>query len=153
MTGDDRPGDQLEHECVVFLRYLTGRDPNPALRAAYARAHRDESGQDEEWAADAEDDPLVAFARHGYAPCRLADTFATVSDRDGPLRRKFLLLLALLSRDVDAEPLRPRGRSTASLLRGTAIAALVSVGAFLLACLILGPIWLVAGRRRAEEAP
>ncbi len=143
----------LERECTVLLRYLTGRNPDPEFRAAYVRAHRDETGTEAEWAADAEDDPLVAFARRGYAAARLADTFATVFDRGGPLRRKFVLLLTLLSREPDSEPLRPRGRGAPSLVRGTIVATFISVGALLIACLILGPAWLLARRSAEEDEP
>jgi hypothetical protein len=140
----------LERECALFLRYLAGRDPDADVRAAYARAHRTAEGATAEWAVDAGEDPLVAFARRGVLAARLVDPFAAVVDRGGAFRRKLLLVLECLAAEPEPEPLRPAGWSLGDLIRQAVLATLTSILTFAVACVVLGPMWLVA--RRGEDA-
>ncbi len=85
---------RLDRECSVFTRYLARADAGDELRAHYRRAH--EAGRCHPVPPDAPDDPVVAYARRGPWQARLADVYASRFDRSGPLRRKLVLLLAML---------------------------------------------------------
>jgi hypothetical protein len=111
---------RLERECSVFSRYLASADAGDVLRRHYVRAH--DPGMHGPVAPGAADDPLVAWARGGPWRARLADVYASRFDRSGPLRRKLVLMVAMLesigetSRRVD----RPTTESFAAFARGAA---------------------------------
>jgi len=94
-------GDRLDSECAVFCRYLIGADPSPATTALYRRAHelgtlapRESDGRFQH--------ALVALARWGTWPARLADCHSRIFSQAGLLRRKLTLVLALLECDPTA---------------------------------------------------
>ena len=83
----------LGRECEVFCRYLIGRAPDAYVLAKYAEAHRlttDYSG------GSRFDGLLVRFAAWGSFSASLADSYASLFARQGILRRKLVLLLAIL---------------------------------------------------------
>ena len=142
--------DRLDEECAVFCRYLIDADPSPATMALYRRAH--ELGTLAPRAGEGRfERALVAVARRGTAPARLADCHARVFAPAGLLRRKLTLVLALLESDpaafervdrVDCGSLFTFGLR-AGLLAGLFV--LVLTGGLLfflplrLACAVLGP--------------
>ena len=84
---------ELGRECEVFCRYLIGRAPDAYVLAKYAEAHRlttDYSG------GSRFDRLLVSFAAWGSFSASLADSYACLFARQGILRRKVVLLLAIL---------------------------------------------------------
>lgn len=84
---------ELERESDVFARYLTGGGGDDYLRRKYREAHeRGALGP----AASAFDRALVSVARRGTWWTRLADAHARLFLRGGLLRRKLVLVLALL---------------------------------------------------------
>jgi len=108
---------ELERECDTFCRALIGRASPEPVRAAYVRAHeagvilRDAPEQPTRF-----DEWLVRFARGGSSRTRLADSYAVLFARSTLLRRKLVLLLAILestapsARWVDTpDPGTPRG--------------------------------------------
>ncbi len=91
-TSQAKPGT-LAHECEVFTRALTGHPPSPALIAGYERGHVHPSLTTPPRPVD---ELLLAAARKGVWRARWADAYAALFDRRGLLRRKLVLLYALL---------------------------------------------------------
>jgi hypothetical protein len=94
--SDQRP-DILARECAVFSRYLIGQDPGEPVAHAYDRAH--ESGSvtgGGNTGSGPLDRALLRLARHGTTMARVADAYAAVFARSSLLRRKIVLLVAIL---------------------------------------------------------
>ena len=93
----------LERECDVFCKAMIGRSSPESVRAAYVRAH--ETGP---VLRDAPEKPtrfdhwLVRFARGGPTRTSLADSYAVLFARTTLLRRKLVLLLAILESTAPA---------------------------------------------------
>lgn len=84
---------ELERECDVFARYLTGSGGSDYLWRKYREAHeRGVLGA----GSSAFDRSLVAVARRGTWWARLADAHARHFAPAGLLRKKLVLVLALL---------------------------------------------------------
>jgi len=85
----------MDRECDVFCRSLVGSPAPPAVVEAYRRAH--ESGRLATTATlTARDRALLLLARSGPRAARLADSFAALFARQSELRRKLVLLVAIL---------------------------------------------------------
>ena len=101
---------RLERECRVFTRFIARRTATPYVVSKYVDAHRISPAFA---AMDRFDRWLVAFARWSPAVARLADAYGRLFIPGGLLRRKLVLLLAVLEssppfyRDIDREPSRP----------------------------------------------
>ncbi|MEZ5063244.1 MAG: NAD(P)H-binding protein [bacterium] len=90
---DPAPADEtLAREARLFTRHLIGREPPSSVMAKYSLAHA--PGRHGPGGGD--HDRLVLLARRGTFATRLADAWAAVFDRGGVLRRKLVLLLAIL---------------------------------------------------------
>jgi hypothetical protein len=100
------------------------------------------------------DDALVAFARGGPWRARLADVYASRFDRSGPLRRKLVLMVAMLesvgetSRRVD----RPTTESFAAFALGAAGRGLWYIVALPVSMLLVGRARKHAARRPPASA-
>jgi hypothetical protein len=93
----------LERECDTFCAAITGRVAPDSVRAAYIRAH--EAGSMDRGVSERPtrfDHWLVRFARGGPARTRLADSYAVLFARTTTLRRKLVLLLAILESTAPA---------------------------------------------------
>jgi hypothetical protein len=90
--GHDRVA---EAECAVFCRYLTGRQPPEPVLAQYVRAHarRDTTLEPADPIHDA---LLLRIARRGAVAASFADSYASLFAKRSVLRRKLILLLAIL---------------------------------------------------------
>ena len=86
------PRPVLEHECRTFTRYLAGRDPTPYVVAKYCEAHEVSAA----FGGDRFDRRLTAAARYHSATTLLADAYARFFAPHGLLRKKLVLLLAIL---------------------------------------------------------
>lgn len=143
---------RLERECSVFSRYLAGADAGDFLRRHYIRAHG--AGMHAPVAPGSPDDALVAFARGGPWRARLADVYASRFDRSGPLRRKLVLMVAMLesvgetSRRVD----RPTTESFAAFALGAAGRGLWYIVALPVSMLLVGRARKHAARRPPASA-
>ncbi|MFN8178462.1 MAG: hypothetical protein U0167_11045 [bacterium] len=138
----------------MLTRHLAGVAPSPYVVAQYVRAH--EAGRSGPVrSVDDEDDPLVLAARGGPFGARLADAWAAAFDRTGPLRRKLVLLLALLESGRESDLLdRPGAGGISAFLRATTFRAAGYGLTLLAATFVVGPRVLVAGRRsRGTETP
>ena len=92
-TLHDRPADdQLAAEARVFGRLLTAGDAPPAAVAAYVTAHDQEVFR----RGTPFQMKLARAAARGVFSARMADGYARLFDPYGPLRRKLVLMLAIL---------------------------------------------------------
>lgn len=139
----------LDAECRVFTRHLLGVAPAPAVVDAYIAAHERAPHYAAETAFDRR---LVAAAVRHPVVARLADAYGRLLAPTGLLRRKLVLLLAILEttpphyRAVDA-PLAGGVLSTAAALVYHGVVA--GAGA-VVALLVFGPLHFMsrgAGRR------
>ena len=89
------PSDlEIEHEARVLGRYLSGAEPSAYVLAKYAQAHR--LGLPQLEPESRFDELLVAFARGGTFRAYVADAHARGFRPASLLRRKLVLLLAIL---------------------------------------------------------
>lgn len=127
----------LVAEARTFVRHLGGAGAEDRVVPRYLEAHRrglvDATGP-----AAAFDRWLVAFARRGPLRARLADAYASVFHRGGLLRRKLVLVFALLETGPAAHRtlLAPARRGRAAFLAGALGRGLLAL-LFLLAGLAL----------------
>jgi len=84
---------QLERECRSFSQYLIGRPPNDYLLGKYVECHQAGRIPEPEGAFDGF---LTRVAARGPFLARTADTYASRFFRYGSLRKKLVLVLALL---------------------------------------------------------
>ena len=91
--------DSLRTECEVFTRYLIDEPPSAHVVASYVRAHSvaDLAPPDGVLALD---HAAMRWARRGGLSLRLADVNARFFRKGGYLRRKLVLLLALIETDT-----------------------------------------------------
>lgn len=131
------PAEVLARECAALCRHLTGAEPSRRVIEKYLAAH---ALGVVELAGDtrAFDRFLVRCARSGRALARLADGHARIFRPAGLLRRKLVLLLALVECGPEAgalvdTPTRggPNGFVFGALLRLAWFAVLLALGALL----------------------
>lgn len=128
----------LSVECEVFCRYLAGFEPPPYVVLKYIEAH--ESGRNGPIVRsdDALEEALVRLARRGVVSARAADAYASVFRPSGTLRRKLVLLLAILetfgptSARVDTPNRRTRLTFGLELLKNGALFIALFAAAFVL---------------------
>lgn len=129
----------LGAECRVFTRHLLGVEPAAAVVDAYVAAHERAPHYAAETAFDVR---LVAVAARHPLLARLADAYGRLLAPTGLLRRKLVLLLAILEttpphyRAVDA-PLAGGVVATVAALAYQGVTA--ALGA-ILALLVFGPL-------------
>jgi hypothetical protein len=138
----------------VFTRYLIGIDAPPIVLDAYQRAHDRGSvvtGSQE----TSLDCALLRLARLGAAGTRAADAYAALFARTSVLRRKLVLLVAILEswrRSADLID-TATSESIAGLVLSTAGRALRSAAAAAMAAVVLVPlrIWFSIRKRAASR--
>ena len=142
MTHDSPALEPLGAECRVFSRYLARQEPTLYVLSSYQRLCRL--------------DPLslaplslidrgsLGLARRGSVPARVADAYARIFRPYGPLRRRLILLLAILENSPPSDgPLNAaREGSRAGILVGMVLTLLAGGLALLAGILLLGPLHL-----------
>ncbi|HVS08711.1 MAG TPA: hypothetical protein VMS76_02470 [Planctomycetota bacterium] len=130
------PSDlELEREARVLGRYLSGAEPSAYVLAKYAEAHRLALPQLEPESRF--DELLVAFARGGTFRAYMADAHARGFRPASLLRRKLVLLLAILEcspqgGDLDApDPGSRAGFALRAAFDGARFTLAVAAGALL----------------------
>lgn len=143
MTAD---GATLGEECRVFTRYLTGRDPSPYILAKYVDAHRVLPGLS---APEPREAWTVRWAAGSPLRARLADAAARRRDPRGLLRRKLVLLLAILETAPETHALidRTPASSLAGALVTLAWTGLVGVAVTVAGLIVCGLARASAGGR------
>jgi hypothetical protein len=84
---------QLERECRVFARYLSGQDASPYLLEKYSDFHQK---MEASLGRDPFDDFLVRTASRGTLWAACADSYSRLFRPTCALRKKLILVLALL---------------------------------------------------------
>jgi hypothetical protein len=87
--------ERLDRECVVFCRYLIGQEPNEYVKRKYQEAHR-RSSLPSDRRLDPADDFLVKVASISPWTTRLVDVHARVFCKSSLVRKKLILMLAIL---------------------------------------------------------
>ena len=82
---------QLERECDTLTRYLVGTRPTSYVCRKYVEAHAHLSPE-----ADRFDELLIRVARRAALGAKLADSYARVFAPGTLLRKKLVVLLAIL---------------------------------------------------------
>jgi NADH dehydrogenase len=143
----DASAETLEAECRVFTRYLVGCLPTSYVAEQYIRAHRVSFKLS---AADAFDQRLVSFAARRRILTRLADSYGRVFAPASLLRRKLVLLLAVLETSPSTYRLIDQPVGGNRLLLGGSLAAkgLLWLGGLVAGTVLLFPARLALGRRK-----
>lgn len=129
----------LARECEVFVRYLLGREVRPYVVDRYVAAHRFRG--ELEPPSGGFDALLVSLARGGPRRAWLADCYARLWAPGSHLRRKLVLLLAVLecapptARELGSET----GEHPARVALRLVVRGLAFVGGAVLASLLLLP--------------
>jgi hypothetical protein len=137
----------LSREAQVFARYLIGRPPDGYVIEKYLEGHRVAP----DYAAGSRFDRLlVKIAASGTIRASLADSYACLLARRSMLRRKLILMLAILESCAPArgflDAIEPVSRSLVALqLAGRGILFLIRLGA---AAVVLLPLQLALGGSR-----
>jgi len=132
-------GTELDRECRAFTRHVIGREADDYVRAKYRAAHDRIPALH---SRDAFDLFLVRFARRGRLLTKLADAYAAVAMPSSLLRRKLVLLLAILEtcppyhRILD----EPAGGGPVRALARLAVTGLAAAASLLAAAVILLPV-------------
>jgi hypothetical protein len=84
----------LDRECAVFCRYLIGQEPNDYVKQKYRAAHRSSSLRGDP--GDAANAFLVKVAGIGSWGTRIIDAYTRVFRPFSTVRKKLVLLLAIL---------------------------------------------------------
>lgn len=144
--------EPLERECRLWSRYLAGVAPSEYLIARYIDCHRRSADFSTE--PDAVDRLLMGIARAGRLGARLADSYATFFRPRSLLRRKLVLLLALMECAPPTCDLldRPTARSAAGAIARIGCQAAASLLALAISVVVIGPLHIAAARgRRSQE--
>ncbi len=137
-----------QHECRVFSRYLTGQLPEPVVCEKYAdaltaRQHRllEVHGRF--------DALLLGMAAMHPLLTRFADVYARYFYSDSVLRRRLVMLLAILETRsaVFAQLDSPNCGGKTGLLVGMSLRSIASVMLLAVALITLLPLHLLFGRR------
>jgi hypothetical protein len=128
----------LERECAVFCRYLSDAPPSAYIRAKYVEAHA--VGVLEWERASSFERAVVALARNSPWLTRAMDSHERVFANGSLLRRKLVLVLALLeTRAPEADELDAPtpGSRAGMLLRMAWLAAAFAARATVTAVVLL----------------
>jgi hypothetical protein len=85
----------LERECSVFCRYLIGKEPNDYVQRKYREAHRSPPLAHIDY-SNPSDSFLVKLARISPWNTKLIESYARVFHQSSLVRKKLILLLAIL---------------------------------------------------------
>jgi hypothetical protein len=153
----DSPRDLLATECTTFIKYLVGRSAPPDVVAAYQQAH-EVSAVERAGRAPSLDRSLLRLARVGPASARVADAYAAVFARASVLRRKLVLLVAILESRGETAPMldtaHPGPRARWFLEVG--LRAIASVLMLCIAALVILPLTLwyrLSGAAGSDAGP
>lgn len=138
-------GAVAEGECAALCRYL-GAEPTPYVERTYARACALRGTRP---GAGELDRRLLAFARRGPWHARVADAFARAFAPDADLRRRLVLLLAVLESTPAAEQGLDRvegATSPAAFAAGMVPRVAGSLLCLVAGTALFGPVRLLHGR-------
>jgi len=136
--------DALRAECQAFCRYLTGVPPTDYVLWCYERAWVS-AALPQVTADTLIERSLLGVARRGRLAARAADGYARLFRPYSGLRRRLILLLAILENTPPSAVLLTSAdrRGTGARVLGLAGGLLASGACLLLGILILGPVHLL----------
>ena len=102
MSADAPIPDDIALECRAFARFLANSEATPYVMSHYARL-RPTAALSETTSARIIERGLLAAARLGSLPLRMADGYARFFLPRALLRRRLLLLLAILENSPGSE--------------------------------------------------
>jgi nucleoside-diphosphate-sugar epimerase len=140
--GQGRDYTTLAGECRVFARYLLGCDADAYVIDQYAAANASLGGLSP---ASRFDSALLGFARMSPLFARLADSYASLFCRTAALRKRLVLLLAILETRAPFHHTIDRavGGATPLLLGRLSIATALALVSLMAGTLILAPTRVV----------
>lgn len=121
--------DALERECAVFVRYLVDGEADDYLKATYVRMAGTQR------VVDRVDRKLLDFAAAGPLHARIADAYARIFRPHGQLRRRLVLICAILESSRPFHRRFTAGTTTGAI--GAAVGLALSCAGFGL-CLLAG---------------
>lgn len=129
----------LARECDVFCVYLVGRSATPFVAGKYTAAH---SCDPRYLAASPFDSFLLALARLSPHLAQWADSYACVAARASLLRRKLILLVAILESCSPENGFEEQIQDTSAttVMARMGWRGLLFGARFLLAALLLAPV-------------
>lgn len=133
----------LERECVTFTRLMAGSAPNAFLIAKYVSAHQVSAAFTSQ---DTFDAWIIRVARMAPILARVADAYARHFAPHSVLRRKLILVLAL----IETLPPYHRGlsanseRSLGSIVSVLVASGIIGVAATALGVMLFAPLHLIA---------
>lgn len=143
--------EALVGECRTFTRYLVGSDPDSYVVRKYVEAHEASAGLAP---ARRFDRLLVRAAAASVGLARLADSYVRVFDSGAVLRRKLVLLLAILetcSPSYKVIDTPPGGARWVLLIRLAAIGS-TALLSLVVGTLMFGPLQLALRERHRGSA-
>lgn len=140
-------------ECRTFGRYLSGAEPTEYATRCYLRL-LPSAAVPEGANSLLIERALVAAGRVGPLPLRIADAYARFLVPRSLLRRRLILLLAILENSAPAERTFNSGaEQSLPVLAAQLVVALVASGLCLVAGVIaFGPVHIVSGVRGPNAA-
>jgi nucleoside-diphosphate-sugar epimerase len=87
--------DHLMHECKIYSRYLINQEPSTYIQREYLKAHHCDTALSLN-STNRFDEFLVRFSTRGTFAARMADAYANLFYKNALLRRKIILMLAIL---------------------------------------------------------
>lgn len=147
------PDDRLDRECTRFARYLTAQHPGPYVLAKYRDAHTRSDGV----RAGTEqrfERLLVAVASGHSLGAWLVDAYSAMFHRGALVRRKWVLLLAILETCAPTADYfdEPRDTARPALLGRLAVHGLGFALALLVSVVLFTPLRLVLGGSAGDGA-
>ena len=141
-------GVDLNEECEVFTRYLLDESPSAKVKASYVRAHEIGTVAPPE-GVTTHDRVALALARRGGTWLKMADVNARFFGKGGYLRRKLVMLLALIETDAVGRRRadRPSGVGPWALFFRMALWGVVAASLLIVSV----PVFWFAGR--SNKAP
>ena len=140
----------LRRECRAFTRYLVDAEPDAYIEARYVAAQPAVYAQPEP--IEPLDLHLVEFAARGAWHTRIADAYSRLRRPRGLLRRKLILVFAILENSREFHARFTKGGDThgkwSALVRVAMAVATFSLAAAA-GCVLIGPRELFSRRQRA----
>lgn len=104
MANEPTPLRILDTECAVFSKYLVHQIPTPYILAKYREAHQ-ASPKLARPHPSPFDNVLVELSRKHTATTKLVDAYTALFFRDAMVRKKMVLLLAILESSAPTYPI------------------------------------------------
>ncbi|HEV8150637.1 MAG TPA: hypothetical protein VGP61_10680 [Gemmatimonadales bacterium] len=134
MTRVNSVRPALLAECRALCRYLIDADPSEYVVSCYERAWQSAATATEH-VLPLIDRSLLRMARVGALPARMADAYARMFRPSAPLRRRLILLLAILENSPPS----------AARLNSAMLGRRPAIGAGMAATMLASAVCLVAG--------